>query len=80
MPDGANIRVDGSPVAATPIPISGGYSVARVQLDGAKTAAHTLESDVPVGLQILGYGRCTRHQYPGGLNLGLIAPPPPPIK
>jgi hypothetical protein len=31
----------------------------------------------PVGLQVLGYGKYTSYQYPGGLNLGKIAPPPP---
>jgi hypothetical protein len=39
-----------------------------------------LVSDKPVGLQVMGYGSYTSYQYPGGLNLGLIAPPPPPIQ
>jgi hypothetical protein len=33
-----------------------------------------------VGIQVVGYGSYTSYQYPGGLNLTLIAPPPPPIK
>jgi hypothetical protein len=29
-----------------------------------------------VGIQVLGYGLYTSYQYPGGLNLEIIAPPP----
>jgi hypothetical protein len=37
-------------------------------------------SDQPIGIQILGYGAYTAFQYPGGLDLQHIAPPPPPVK
>ena len=33
--------------------------------------------NLPVGLQVMGYGFATSYQYPGGLNLkGITAPPP----
>jgi hypothetical protein len=37
-------------------------------------------SSPPVALQVLGYGFATSYQYPGGLNLQLVAPPPPPLQ
>ena len=39
--------------------------------------AHVLECTDPVGIQVMGYGAYTSYMYPGGLNLSLIAPPPP---
>ena len=57
-----------------------GYAVARVKLGVGASGAHVLISDKPVGLQVVGYGNYTSYQYPGGLNLKGIAPPPPPIK
>jgi hypothetical protein len=35
-----------------------------------------MTSTMPVGAQVMGYGAYTSYQYPGGLNLTLIAPPP----
>ena len=56
------------------------YAVYRVALAaGANGGAHLLEASEPVGLQVIGYGRFTSYQYPGGLNLNLIAPPPPEV-
>jgi hypothetical protein len=78
MPMGANVVLDGAPIAATPTPISSGYGVARVLLADNGQGGHVLTSDLPVGIQVLGYGAYTSYQYPGGLNLELIAPPPPP--
>jgi hypothetical protein len=74
-PANANLKLDGAPVTATPTPISSGYSVVRINLT-TNTGAHVLEADQPVGLQVLGYGAYTSYQYPGGLNLGHISPPP----
>ena len=37
VPDGASLRLDGSPISATPTSISGGHSVVRVQLDSTKS-------------------------------------------
>ena len=35
-----------------------------------------ITASAPVGLQVVGYGRFTSYQYPGGLNLNLISDPP----
>jgi hypothetical protein len=35
-----------------------------------------LTASTGVGIQIIGYGQYTSYQYPGGLNLSVIAPPP----
>lgn len=69
--------VDGMPATGFTA-IGGGLGVWRPTLGGGKGGAHTLTSDEPVGLQVMGYGAYTSYQYPGGLNLKLIAPPPPP--
>ena len=37
---------------------------------------HKLESNVPVGLQVMGYGWATSYYYPGGLKLDIISEPP----
>jgi hypothetical protein len=76
QPMDATLTLDGQPVAQTPTEISSGYGVTRVPLTG-NDGSHVLESDKPVGLQVMGYGNYTSYQYPGGLNLGLIAPVPP---
>ncbi len=74
MLDGAAVTTAGGQVGTT------GYAVYRIKLvPGANAGAHTLESDQPCGVQILGYGSYTSYQYPGGLNLLSIAPAPPPI-
>jgi hypothetical protein len=80
MPDGTSVVLDGSPLSAAPTALGSGYSVARAQLSAGVGGAHLLTSDKPVGIQVVGYGAYTSYQYPGGLNLTLIAPPPPPIK
>jgi hypothetical protein len=74
---GTDLWLDGNRIVpASPGPIADGYVVARIGLTGANAGAHTLEASAPVGLQVLGYGEYTSYQYPGGLNLALIAPPP----
>jgi len=80
MPDGTNVVLDGAALSASTTSLGNGYSVARAQLGAGQGGAHLLTSDKPVGLQVQGYGSYTSYQYPGGLNLTLIAPPPPPIK
>lgn len=62
---------DGDPLAA-------GLVVWRADLGSGNNGAHTLTSQKPVGLQVMGYGAYTSYGYPGGLDLRLIAPPPPP--
>jgi hypothetical protein len=75
---GTTITVDGkdasgelSDIAGTP------YQKARIKLGSGKNGVHTLESDKPVGIQVIGYGDNTSYQYPGGLNLGRITAVPP---
>jgi len=80
MPDGANVVLDGSAASGSPASLGSGYSILRAKLSAGANGAHLLTSDKPVGIQVVGYGSYTSYQYPGGLNLTLIAPPPPPIK
>jgi hypothetical protein len=80
MPMDAQVSLDGAPIAGAPAAIGSGYGVARLKLGPGTDGAHVLVSDKPVGLQVMGYGYATSYQYPGGLNLEGIAPPPPPLK
>jgi hypothetical protein len=83
VPVGEVVALDGAPLdTSRAASLSGGYAVVRVPLSatpGAQAAseAHVLVASSPVGLQVLGYGVYTSYQYPGGLNLKQIAPPPP---
>ncbi|MFI5298365.1 MAG: IgGFc-binding protein [Polyangiales bacterium] len=76
QPSGATVTLDGKTVGGTPVAISSGYALARVPLTHIGTGAHTLTATQPVGIQVLGYGSYTSYQFPGGLNLGVIAPVP----
>jgi len=59
-------------------PIAGtDWFVGRLLLDAGKDGVHTLLADKPTGIQAIGYGDYTTYMYPGGLNLGQIAPVPP---
>ncbi len=80
VPDGAAMKLDGAAVTVPVTPIASGFGIARVKLAAGQKGAHTLESDKPVGVQVMGYGSYTSYQYPGGLNLIAIAPPPPDIE
>ena len=77
QPLNAMLSLDGAPVQAPVTPLSSGYGVARVLLDKNTAGAHVLTGSEPFGIQVMGYGTYTSYQYPGGLNLGHIAPPPP---
>jgi hypothetical protein len=79
-PTGAHLMLDGAAPTVTPTPIGSGFVVYRIKLStGSMNGAHTLSADVPVGMQVEGYGSYTSYQYPAGLDLLTIAPPPPPI-
>ncbi len=78
MPMSAQVTIDGAPIGVAPEAISSDFGIARVTLPDTNNGAHVLVSDLPVGIQVEGYGQYTSFQYPGGLNLELIAPPPPP--
>jgi hypothetical protein len=74
---GTTLTLDGAPVGTAPKTVSGSYSVVRIKLDnGSNSGAHTLTGNNPFGIQVLGYGSFTSYQYPGGLDLSQIAPPP----
>jgi hypothetical protein len=75
-PSVAKVVLDGKQVTKSPTSISSGFGILRVKLGPGKGGAHVLESDKPVGLQVMGFGFATSYYYPGGLNLILIAPPP----
>jgi hypothetical protein len=67
--------IDGAPLAGFAA-IGDGMGVWRATLGAGKAGAHTLAAAQPVGLQVMGYGANTSYQYPGGLDLVAIAPPP----
>jgi len=75
-PPGANVTIDGSSVGGFTQIGSSGYGVVRYQLGAGNAGAHSLQSDKPVGIQVMGYGQYTSYQYPGGSDLTAIAPPP----
>jgi len=78
QPLSAAVTLDGMAVAQQPTPISSNYGINRVQLGPGNNGAHVLTSTEAVGIQVVGYGSYTSYQYPGGMNLRTIAPPPPP--
>jgi hypothetical protein len=71
----AKVTIDGAE-GPTPTAVGTSYGVSRIRLAGGKGGAHVLEASAPVGIQVVGYGAYTSYQYPGGLNLTAIAPPP----
>jgi hypothetical protein len=75
-PPGASISIDGSPPLSGPQGMAGGFGIWRAALDAGQGGAHVLTASQPVGIQVMGYGSYTSYQYPGGLNLAPIAPPP----
>lgn len=79
QPTDAALTLDGKQVDRKPTAMGAtGFGVNRIRLDDSTNhGAHVLESDVPFGIQVVGYGSYTSYQYPGGLDLKLIAPPPP---
>jgi len=78
MPMEAELVLDGALVSQAPTAIGSGFGVVRLRLGPGQDGAHILTATEPVGLQVLGYGRYTSYQYPGGMNLRAIAPPPEP--
>jgi hypothetical protein len=76
-PASTTLTLDGQDVSSEFKPISGTeWYLARVKLGPGKQGTHVLEATQPIGIQVLGYGDNTSYQYPGGLNLGQIAPAP----
>ena len=75
---GSPLTLDGAMVTVMPSAIgTSGYGVARIPLSrNANAGAHIISGLAPFSLQVLGYGKYTSYQYPGGANLAQIAPPP----
>jgi hypothetical protein len=79
-PHGTTLTLDGVPVYSTPVPVNPSWSVVRLELTNTgKDGAHILEGTQAFGVQVIGYGAYTSYQYPAGLDLVPIAPPPPPL-
>ena len=80
QPMDATIIIDGSSGIA-PVKIgTSTFGVARIKLSSGAGGVHVILGDKPFGIQVMGYAPYTSYQYPGGLGLTAIAPPPPPIK
>jgi hypothetical protein len=81
-PMGSHIMLDGAMVTQAPVQIGGGsqFGVVRIKLASTNGGTHVLTADVRISLQVVGYGLYTSYQYPAGLDLVSIAPPPPPIQ
>jgi hypothetical protein len=71
------LMLDGNQVGIKPTAIGSGYGIARILLGAGNGGAHLITGSAPFGIQVMGYGAYTSYQYPGGLNLDSIAPPPP---
>jgi hypothetical protein len=76
-PQGAHVMLDGQSVASSSGGVGTAWSVYRMSLVGT-SGAHVVTSDVPVGVQVMGFGHATSYYTPGGMNVRHIAPPPPP--
>jgi hypothetical protein len=75
-PPGTTITLDGRVVTNYASPITSSWSVTRVALLTGGDGAHVLTASNPVGVQVMGYGAYTSYQYPAGLDLTEISPPP----
>ncbi len=78
-PPGTVYKLDGTPLLNPQTAVNASWSVTRAQLVavmGAEVGTHVLTASNPVGVQVVGYGAYTSYQYPAGLDLTLIAPPP----
>jgi hypothetical protein len=75
---GTTIELDGADVSGALSAVSGtAWLGGRLELSGSGDGVHVLSASKPVSIQVIGYGDYTTYQYPGGLNLGEIAPIPP---
>ena len=76
-PAGTALLLDGSAVSGAAKALTTGFELRRITLNNSRNGgAHKLTGDKPFGIQVSGYGFYTSYQYPGGLNLGVIADVP----
>jgi hypothetical protein len=76
-PHGAHVTLDGTAPSAATETIGTTWDVYRLPLTGT-TGAHSVTSDSPAGVQVMGFGHATSYYTPGGMNVRHIAPPPIP--
>ena len=76
IPAGTALTLDGNPVTVTPTPLNATWSIVRITLTAGQAGAHVISGTRPFGIQVIGYGAYTSYQYPAGLDLAEIAPPP----
>ena len=74
---GTSLTLDGAPVTVATASVGPSYGVVRIPLPNGADGTHVMSGDRPFGIQVMGYGAYTSYQYPGGLDLRAIAPPPP---
>jgi hypothetical protein len=80
IPNGTTLTLDGTAVNATPAKVNATWSIVRLELTNTgRDGAHVLTGTKPFGVQVIGYGAYTSYQYPAGLDLVPISPPPPPL-
>jgi hypothetical protein len=58
--------VSGSPKAIG----TSGFSVWLVPVSASTATSHSLTSDVPFGVQVVGFDRYTAYAHAGGMNVG----------
>ncbi len=81
-PQGNTVTLDGTDIPTSAYTQVGSqpFYTAHVQLSTA-SEGHEIHGIFPFGLLVYGYGSRTSYMYPGGLDLHIVAvPPPPPIK
>jgi hypothetical protein len=76
-PLGTAVTLDGKPMPGFEEALGGtGFGLTRVRLGSGQFGAHAIAADVPIGVQVVGYGSYTSYQYPAGMKLTAIAEPP----
>lgn len=76
-PSGTPVTLDGDPLPGSASPLgNSGFEVKRVRLGAGDAGGHNISADEPIGVQVVGYGAYTSYQYPAGMHLTPIAPPP----
>jgi hypothetical protein len=78
-PPGTLLTLDGVTIDNPVVRVNASWNVVRAELGvgkGATVGTHVLTATNGVGVQVIGYGAYTSYQYPAGLDLTLIAPPP----
>jgi IgGFc binding protein len=80
-PMGATVSLDGVAISSSSYTQVGSqpFAVAHQLLASSGSGGHSIESSVPFGLVVYGYGSRTSYMYPGGLDLRVVNVMPPPL-